>query len=53
MNLTSLYSFLQAISPYSGRGSTNKVAKWYGVLVEAMKAHIRAACFEPIICLLS
>ena len=51
-NLTSPYSFLQDMSPYSGRGSTNKVAEWYGELVKATKAHIRASSFEPIIRLL-
>ena len=54
VNLISPYffSFLQDISPYSGRGSTNKVAKWYGKLADAMKAHIHVVSFEPIIRLL-
>ena len=52
VNLTSPYSFLQYISSYSGRGGTNKVAKWYGELTEVTKAHICAAGFEPIIRLL-
>ena len=53
MNLTSPHSFLQAMSLYSGRGNTNKVAEWYGELAEVMKAHICVVGFEPIICLLS
>ena len=52
VNLTSLHFFLQAISPYSSRGSTNRIADWYGELAEATKAPIRAAGFEPIVCLL-
>ena len=51
-NLTSPYSIFQAISLYSGRGSTNRMAKWYGDLIETMKAHIYVASFEPIIRLL-
>ena len=52
VNLTSLHFFLQAISLYSGRGSTNCMADWYGKLAEATKAPIRAAGFEPIVRLL-
>ena len=43
MHLTTL--LLQAISLYSGRGSTNKVVEWYGELVVVMKAHIHATGF--------
>ena len=52
VNLTSPYSFLQYISPYSGKGNSNKVVEWYWELAEATKDYIRAAGFEPIICLL-
>ena len=44
--------FLKDISSYFSWGSTNKVAEWYGELVEAMKAHIHVTGFEPIIRLL-
>ena len=52
VNLTSPYSFLQYISPYSGRGSSNKVVEWYRELAEATKDYIHVVGFEPIICLL-
>lgn len=53
MNIASTHSFLQDMSPYSGKGSTDKVVELDKELVEATKAHIRATGFKPIICLLS
>ena len=52
MSLMSSFSFLQASSPYSGEGNTNCMAEWYRDLAEETKAHICAAGFKPIVCLL-
>ena len=47
-----ILSFLQSLSPYVGRGSTNKVVEWYNLLVLETRAYIQEASFEPIIGLL-
>ena len=46
------FFFLQSSSPYTGKGSANKVIEWYNLLVLETKAYIREAGFEPIIGLL-
>ena len=39
-NLMPSSSFLHPSSPYAGRGSTNKVVKWYNLLVPETKVYI-------------
>ena len=46
------FFFLQSSSPYTGKGSANKVIEWYNLLVLETKVYIREAGFKPIIGLL-
>ena len=46
------FLFLQSSSPYTGKGSINKVVEWYNLLVTETRAYIQEAGFEPIIGLL-
>ena len=43
---------LQSLSPYTSKGSTNKVVEWYNLLVPKTRAYIQEASFEPILSLL-
>lgn len=44
--------FLQILPPFSGWGSTNHITSWYRAITDDMRALVRAASFEPILCLL-
>ena len=51
-NLTPFFHPFVDFAPFSGRGSTNRVAAWYRVLTAETRAHICVTGFEPIILLL-
>lgn len=48
----SLFYPFAYFAPFSGKGSTNRVAAWYWVLIAETRAHICVVDFEPIIHLL-
>ncbi|KAL0015352.1 hypothetical protein SO802_002421 [Lithocarpus litseifolius] len=46
------WALTRSLSPYAGKGSTNKVVEWYNLLVPKTRAYIREAGFELILSLL-